>query len=202
MVYKMTAIGHIPIPGAVFLFPLSFALADVITEVYGYRVARQIVWSGIICGFIFCNAVKFVAEMPAPDFWHLQSQYHDVFHLILRAYTAVTMGNIVGAFINIYIISKWKIILRGKYFWIRSLCSTAVGELAFSIVGALVGFVGVEPSSQVIWLMFDGYVVKMVYAFVAIWPAILLAKILKRAENIDMYDYNVNYNPLKLSITD
>lgn len=202
MVYKMVAIGNIPIPGAVFLFPLSFSLADVITEVYGYRIARQILWSGIICGFIFCVAVKLVAGLPSPTFWHLKKEYDGVFGLILRAYSAVTLGNIIGSSINIYIISKWKIILHGKYFWIRSLCSTAIGEFAFSVVGALIGFAGVEPSSKILWLMLGGYSFKMIYAFIAIWPAVALAKLLKQAEGVDIYDYNVNYNLFKLSIND
>lgn len=200
MVYKMVSIGKMPVPGAVLLFPLSFSLADVITEVYGYKVARQILWSGIICGFIFCVAVKLVSAMPSPNFWHLQSEYKDVFGLVIRAYFAVTLGSLVGSFVNIYVVSKWKIILHGKHFWIRSICSTAIGELIFSIIGAIVGFVGVEPSSQIIWLITDGYLLKMLYASIAIWPAVILARLLKRLEGVDTYDIKTNYNPFKFSI--
>lgn len=200
MVYKMISIGNILVPGAIFLFPLSFAIADVITEVYGYKVARQVIWSGIICGLIFCFSLTIVSKLPPPDFWHLQKSYDDVFGLLLRAYSAVTLGNFAGLFINIYIISKWKIIMGGKYFWFRSLCSIAIGELIFSIVGAIVGFTGVEPSSKVLWLMFDGFAFKMAYALIALWPSVLLARILKHTENIDTYDRNINYNPFKFSV--
>lgn len=150
LVYKMVSIKDILETGAIFLFPLSYALSDVIAEVYGYKIARQIIWSSLICGFIFSAALEIVSQLPAASFWNLQSSYDAVFGSILRAYFALSIASIAGLFINIYVISKWKILLKGKYFWMRSLCSTGIGELVFTIIGGSISYIGVEPLSKII----------------------------------------------------
>ena len=200
MIYKMVEINGILEPGCIFLFPLSYAIADVITEVYGYKIARQIIWSALIAGCIFCIALKFVSALPPPAFWKKQNSYEIVFSHILRAYFATTIASLAGSFANIYIISRWKILMYGKYFWFRSLFSTGIGELFFSVIGGTLAYSGIEPWSKIVFLMLDGYLFKMIYAFIAVCPATLLVFCLKRAENIDIYDTNINYNPLSFSV--
>lgn len=199
MIYKMVRIHHILEPGAIFLFPLSYAIADIIAEVYGYRIARQIVWFALITGFIFCTILEVVANLPAPHFWHKQDDYQVVFSPLLRAYAATTIASLAGNFINIYTISKGKILMYGKYFWLRSLLSTGIGELVFSTLGGTLAYAGVEPWSKIIFLMLDGYLFKMGYAFLAVWPAYFAVSFLKKSEKIDIYDEGINYNPFKLN---
>jgi queuosine precursor transporter len=200
MVYKMVSLAHVLETGAIFLFPLSYALADVITEVYGYQVARQVVWTALICGFLYTSALEVVTYMPPAKFWHHEGAYQVVFGHMLRAYFSLAIATIIGAFVNIYIISKWKIFLKGRYFWLRSLGSTAIGELLFTIIGGALSYSGIEPFHQMFWLMFDGYMFKMIYAFIAVWPIALLAIMLKRIEKVDVFDNNINYNPFKLGV--
>ncbi len=200
MVYKMVSVHGVLETGAIFLFPLSYAIADVITEVYGYQIARQIVWVALICGFVFACSLQFVTDMPPAPFWHGNVSFQYVFGHILRAYSALTIASVVGNFINIYAISKWKIHLRGKYFWLRSLLSTGIGELTFTLIGGTIAYAGLEPWSKIVFLMMDGYLFKMIYAAIAVWPAYLIAMLLKQAEKTDVYDYGINYNPLKFSL--
>lgn len=200
MVYKMVFINGVLETGAIFLFPLSYAIADIITEVYGYRLARQITWIGLICGFIYAAALYFVTAMPSATFWHDNGSYQVVFGKILRAYFSLTLASIVGNFINIYIISKWKIYLEGKHFWLRSLISTCIAELSFTLIGGTLAYAGVQPWSKIIFLMLDGYLFKVLYALIAVWPAFLVATLLKRAEGTDVYDYDISYNPLKFGL--
>lgn len=200
VIYKMVDFHNILEPGAVFLFPLCYAVADIISEVYGYKVARQIVWFALIAGFIFVLALQSVALMPAPSFWHKQQDYNAVFSVLLRAYLATTVASLIGSFINIYIISRVKIIMNGKHFWARSLLSTGVGELTFSVIGGTLAYSGVIPWSKIVFLMLDGYLFKMTYAFIAVWPAVMIAGYLKKAEGVDVYDYKINYNPFSLGL--
>ncbi len=200
MVYKMVEWKHILEPGAIFMFPLSYAIADVIAEVYGYAAARQIVWFSMFVGFIYCISLKFVANLPPPSDWKGQEGYLLVFSPILRAYFAITIASVLGNFINIYIISKFKILMCGRHFWLRSILSTSIGELVFTIVGGTLAYTGIEPISKIPFLMLDGYIFKMIYAFIAVLPVVLLATWLKNTEKIDIYDRNVDYNPFKISI--
>lgn len=198
MIYKMTEWHNILEPGAIFLFPLCYAIADIIAEVYGYKIARQVVWCALLSGLVYSLALKWVALMPAPTFWNKEEAYKVVFSPILRAYFATTIASLLGGFINIYIISKFKIIMQGKHFWIRSLFSTGLGELTFSVIGGTLAYAGVEPWSKIVFLMLDGYMFKMLYAFIAVWPAVILTGYLKRVEHVDVYDYKVDYNPFKI----
>lgn len=195
LVYKIVSFHRIVESSAIFLFPFCYALSDVITEVYGYRIARQVVWAGIICGFIFCAALEIISRVPGAIFWHHNSSYEIVLGNVLRVYIAMTVASFVGNFLNIYIISKFKIIMHGKNFWLRSLFSTGIGELIFTLVGGTMVYAGVQPWSKIIFLMLDGYLFKMLYALIAVWPTVLIVMLLKKAEKTDAYDYNVNYNP-------
>jgi len=199
MIYKMVELHHILEPGAIFLFPLSYVVADIIAEVYGYRIARQIVWFALFSGFIFCVGVYFVALLPAPAYWHKQESYNIVFSPIIRAYFATTIASLAGNFANIYFISKWKVLAYGKYFWLRSLSSTAIGELIFSVVGGTCAYAGVVPWSKIVFLMLDGYLFKMAYALAAVWPAVVIVYFIKKSEKIDVYDADISYNPFRLS---
>lgn len=201
MIYKMVEIFHVLEPGAIFLFPLSYAVGDVLAEVYGYSVARQVIWFSLITGFISCLALNIVALMPAPPTWQKQINYYVVFSPILRAYLATTIASLAGSFLNIFAISKFKILMSGKNFWFRSLLSTAIGELVFSILGGFLAYVGVESWSRIPFLMLDGYIFKMAYAFLAVWPIVIITSWLKKSEQLDTYDYSINYNPFKLQNT-
>lgn len=200
MIYKMTQIHSILEPGCIFLFPLSYAVADIISEVYGYKIARQMVWFAFIAGFIFSFALWLVSRIPGPAFWHNQNSYTIVFSPILRAYFATTVASMVGNFINIYIISRWKVLMHGKHFWFRSLTSTGVGELTFSVIGGTIAYAGVEPWSKIIFLMLDGYLFKLLYAFIAVWPATFFVYQLKKSEGIDIYDEKIDYSPFRIRV--
>jgi len=200
MVYKIVHLGYILETAAIFLFPLSYALSDVITEVYGYAVARQIVWSSLLGGGIFCSMLTIINDIPDGGNLQAHNAYDIVFHPILRAYFALLIASLCGTMINIYVMSKWKIAMHGRHFWFRSLCSTAIGELVFTIVGSPLCYVGVEPISNMLKLASYGYTFKMLYALIAIIPITILTKILKVIENVDFYDYGINYNPFKIDI--
>jgi len=200
MVYKIVSVHHILETAAIFLFPLSYALGDVIAEVYGYKIARQVIWSSLACGFVFCVALEFIAKLPPATFWHSEEAYETVFGHLVRVYFALSVAGLCGSFINVYVISKWKILLKGRYFWMRSLCSTGIGEFAFTIIGSPLSYWGIQSFSKMFWLMLDGYLFKMLYAFIAVFPMVILVRILKVIEGIDVYDYGINYNPFKLEV--
>lgn len=197
--YKLIHLGPLLEPGATIIFPLTYLIGDVVTEVYGYDIARRLIWFGLFFEFIFAMLVKLVLFLPGASFWHFQQDYEIVLGSLPRFIFAGLVGDIASSFLNIYVISKYKIFMKGKYFWLRSIAATAVSEFALVVLTAYVAFTGKIPIPTMLKLFASAYGLEIIYAIIFVWPALWLVKLLKRLENIDAYDYRINYNPFKFS---
>lgn len=202
LIYKIISIGPFSASASTLVMPLWFVMGDVIAEVYGYKVARQIIWLAIFCQFVFVFVCSALISCESPLGWMHQEAYLQVFGKLPRVALASFLAIVTGAFINAYAISKWKILLHGKYFWLRSLGASAIGELVFTIVAYVTEFLGVVPVSQLLQLMLISYVIKLILNPILVIPSFLLVNMLKRLENIDIYDFNINFNPFKMTMTD
>lgn len=183
------------ISGCLFTFPLLYLYGDIIAEVYGYNEAKRLIWYTLISGFLFSISVSLVMDFPSPAFYNNTDAFKDVFGLSIKFIVIAVIAILAGSFTNAYIISKWKILIRGKYFWMRSLGSTAVGELLNSVIAFPLAFGGIIPSSKIVNMIVVAYVFKMLYASVAVYPASLIVTYLKNTKGIDVYDYDTNFNP-------
>jgi queuosine precursor transporter len=199
LAYRMVHLGPFLLPGGTLFFPLSYFLGDVIAEVYGYSFSRQLVWSAILCQLIAGAFITLVLHLPTPTYWHAEADFVLVLGNSLRYAFASTIGNFFGEFINVYLISKSKILLKGKHFWLRSLAATCIGEGTLTIVVFFITFVGITNTHHVIDLMLSAYTFKMLFSIIGVLPATFLVFFLKQAEGIDAYDHAINYNPFKLS---
>lgn len=195
LTYRLVVFGPFVLHGGSVIYPLSYILGDVITEVYGYKLSRQLIWISIICGFLFSFIAIIVIHLPAPGFWHNQKSFIQVLGHSLRFTTGGSIGVFVGSFVNIYIISKTKIYLHGKYFWLRGFFSSTFGEAIQSLIVVPFGFLGVVPLLKVITIMFTAFSFKMIYNLLAIGPANYLANYLKKREGIDIYDFDTKFTP-------
>lgn len=195
--YKLIGIGPILEPGATIIFPLTYLIGDIVTEVYGYEMAKRLIWYGLAAEFIFAFLIKGVLMLPGASFWHFQRSYDIVLGSLPRFVFAGLIGDLASSFLNAYVVSKTKIFMKGKYFWIRSIVATAISEFALVILTAFVAFTGKLPGWEMIKLFISAYGLEIVYAFVFVWPGWMLVKALKRWERIDAFDYDVSYNPFK-----
>jgi len=198
MSYKMVSFNNLfeINSGATFIFPITYALGDVVTEVYGYNMARKLIWLSLLLQFIFAILITIAIHLPSPDFWKGDAAYFAVFGSILRFVLAGTVANIISNFMNIYLVSKLKIPMEGKFFWFRSIISTLVSGFLLAAIIVTVGFSGKEINLIKTWIMFKStYLCEIIYAFLLVIPAALAARFLKRSENIDIYDYDTNFNP-------
>lgn len=197
--YKFLSFHHMLICASMLFFPVTYAVADIITEIYGYRIARQVLWVSIICGFFFATALEVIAYLPINPNGQTCHGFHMVFGHIFRVYTALTIASIIGNFFNIIIMSRIKVMLQGRLFWLRSFISTAAGEAIFTIIGGLMIYTGIKSWGVLINIMLTAYLFKMVYSFIIVWPSYVCVAILKKAENLDAYDIGISYNPFKMS---
>jgi uncharacterized integral membrane protein (TIGR00697 family) len=200
---KPVMIGPLLFPAAVVIFPISYIFGDVLTEVYGYARSRQVIWIGFGCNLLAVVAFSVGGWLPAAPFWaDNQTAYVAILGGTLRVLAASFVAYLVGEFLNSFVLAKMKIATQGRWLWTRTIGSTLVGQLADSAVFITAAFAGVWPSDQMLaavvtqWLLKSGYealVTPLTYAAVIF---------LKRAEREDYYDYQTDFNPLRMDISD
>jgi uncharacterized integral membrane protein (TIGR00697 family) len=145
LIYKIITIGPFSASASTLVIPIWFVMGDIIAEVYGYKIARRIIFIAIICQFIFAFVCGGLISLHAPFGWAHQQAYDQVLGKLPRVAFASFLAIMTGAIINVYAISKWKILLRGKYFWLRSLGASVIGELVFTVIAYSTEFFDVVP---------------------------------------------------------
>lgn len=136
-------------------------------------------------------------NLKSPLFMHNQIEFNHTLGNMLRFVISGIIANIVSNFLNVYLISKWKILMKGKHFWLRSVASTALSELMLNIITGTLAFAGTLTLGHVGNIILSGYLLEIFYAFIFVWPGWVLILYLKKKEHIDVYDYNTNYNPFR-----
>jgi len=202
LVYKIIEIHEFIITAGALLTPVWYFLGDVIAEVYGYKISRRLIWFGLICECVFVLLCSSLIHLPSPGYWHQQEAYNIVLSGLPRIFIGSIVGTILGTFINVYLVTKWKILMKGKYFWLRGLGANVIGQLIFSSATALIDLLGVIPVADIIKVILSAYLIKITIVPILAIPSAFLASYLKKVEGIDTYDYTTNFNPFKLDLAD
>ena len=197
---RLTFIGGFLEPGGIFFFPLAFPILDIMGEVYGYSYPRFFIWIGAVCELMFACAVTTVAHLPHPDYFVNAESYKIVLDPTLRFVFSSLVGTIIGEFINVYLLAKWKIKLKGKLYIFRCIATTAIGQAALTIIVDIFAYLGKINIDSLVWMMFCGFVCKMIYAILLVFPSWIIVKHLRKVEKVDYFDINTNFNPFKLSL--
>ncbi|MBA2653359.1 MAG: queuosine precursor transporter [Tatlockia sp.] len=199
---RITQVGSMLVPGGIFVFPLTFCICDIVGEVYGYAYPRLFIWIGVLAELVFSLILITVSHLPAPQFFHHTEAYEIVFDPTIRYVGAGLAGLVVGEVTNIYLLAKWKIFLKGKFFIFRSLLSTAFGQALLTVIVDILNYLGKMTDHSLGWMMVCGYFWKMCSALVMAFPAWLVVRYLKKVEHVDHYDFHTNFNPFLLSLDD
>lgn len=189
---------HFTFDGGTLLFPFSYIFADILTEVYGYRYSRRVIWTGFAGLLLMALVIWLVGIIPADPMWNLQSSYQNLLMTAPRIALASIVAYFAGEFTNSYILSRMKIWTKGKYLWTRTIGSTLVGELIDSVLFVVIAFAGVWENALVIQVLVSNYIFKTLYEIAATPLTYKAVKWLKKREAEDHYDYEVNYNPFRL----
>ncbi len=184
------------LPAAIVIFPISYIFGDVLTEVYGYRQARRVIWLGFICNLIAVVAIWVGQLLPPASFWDGQAAYERILGYTPRLLGASFLAYLVGEFANSYILAKMKLLTKGRWLWSRTIGSTVVGEGLDSFVFMTLAFVGTIPFQSLGAAILTQWFVKVAYEVVATPVTYLVVGFLKRREGIDSYDYKTKFNPL------
>jgi uncharacterized integral membrane protein (TIGR00697 family) len=177
---------------------MSYIFGDVLTEVYGYRQARRVIWLGFFCNLIAVVAIWLGQVLPPASFWEGQAAYERILGYAPRLLMASFLAYLVGEFANSFVLAKMKIATKGRWLWTRTIGSTLVGEGLDSLVFMTIAFVGTIPMMALGTAIITQWLAKSVYE-AAVTPLTYAAvNFLKRKEGMDVYDYDTRFNPLLL----
>ena len=182
--------------GGTFTSPFIFLMDGVIAEIYGYKIAQCIIFSGFFSQIIFTVVCQAVVVAPYPSFFTEKSAYSYILGVsLLRIGISGFTAYIVANLLNSYIISKWKVLLKGRYFWLRSFCSSAFTEAVYSCIAIFMMELNAIPLHKVMKLIIISYLIKALYSLVFALPASFFVTYIKKATGIDVYDLPKKFTP-------
>jgi uncharacterized integral membrane protein (TIGR00697 family) len=176
--------------------PFWFIFSDVITEVYGFTLARKIFFNAMLCELFFICITRLLVELPSPEHYAQQAIYDNVTSSLIRIYFCQAIAIFFAWYLNAFFITHWKILLHGKYFTLRSIGASGVGEIVFSIISVSLIMLGSVPQKELFEIVFGSCLLKLMMTILFAYPASFLAIFLKKSENIDAYE-SINFNPFK-----
>ena len=187
--------------GGTLLFPLSYIFGDILTEVYGYKRSRRVIWTGFFCLALSAGVFALIRLLPGESTW--QGYAGDAAYAAILG--GMSSGGIVfgslagfwsGEFTNSFTLAKMKVWTNGRHLWARTIGSTLVGELVDSAVFVVVASLfGVFPWSLFLTLVLTNYLFKCAVEAAMTPVTYALVNRLKKQEGEDFYDHETNFNP-------
>ena len=195
---KLIVVGGVVLTAGIVLFPISYVLGDVLTEVWGYGAARRVIWLGFACNALMVTAVWLGGQLPPAPFWKGDAAYAEILGQTPRIVVASFVAYLAGEFANSFVLAKLKIATRGRWLWMRTIGSTIVGQALDSGVFVSLAFAGTVPSGVLARLIAGQWLFKVLYEAAATPLTYAAVAWLKAREGVDAYDYETDFNPVRL----
>lgn len=192
---KLIVIGPLILPAGVVIFPVSYILGDILTEVYGYRYARRAIWLGFASNLITVLAIQLAGILPAPAFWQGEQAFETILGFTPRLLVASFVAYLVGEFANSSLLAKMKVWTQGRHLWARTIGSTIVGQGLDSLIFITIAFGGQMAVSGLLATVLSQWLFKSLYEVIVTPLTYLIVNKLKEVEGVDPYDSETNLNP-------
>ncbi|MBO8472201.1 MAG: queuosine precursor transporter [Bacteroidetes bacterium] len=196
---KVIALGPFAVTAGMLVFPLSYIINDCIAEVWGFKKARLIIWMGFLMNFMVVALGQIAVMIPAAPFWEGEESFNFVFGLAPRIAAASLVAFLVGSFLNAYVMSRMKLLSKGRHFSLRAVVSTLAGESADSVIFFPIAFAGLMPAGELLKMMAVQAVLKTVYEILVLPVTVRVVKYMKRVTGNDAFDSDISYNILKIN---
>jgi uncharacterized integral membrane protein (TIGR00697 family) len=192
---KLIDLWGFPVSVTVLFFPITYIFADILTEVYGYALARRALWivlfSSITAGFCY----QIAALWPPSSQFSSNDAYRAVLLQVPRTLIGGWLAVFAGEISNNFVLAKLKVATSGKYLWLRTISSTIVGQLVNTAIFYVVALGGILPTTVLIQAILVGWVAKTLVEVVFTPFTYFVVTQLKRIEGIDFYDRTTDFNP-------
>jgi len=196
---KIVALGPFDFDGGTLIFPLSYIFGDILTEVYGYKRTRKIIWLGMLMSVAMALTFMLVNALPAA----VEGANSEAFDTVLGWTPRIVLGSVVayffGEFSNSYLMAKIKIWMKGRLLFVRTISSTVIGQGLDTIIFVLIAFYGVLPNDLLIAIVISNYIFKVGVEVLFTPFTYMIVYLLKSSEETDVYDKNTNFNPFRLN---
>jgi uncharacterized integral membrane protein (TIGR00697 family) len=188
--------------GGTLLFPLSYVFGDVLTEVYGFRASRRVIWTGFAALGLSALVFFVLRLLPGEGAWETYAG-SAAYDAILGGMSsggiviASLLGYWVGEFSNSVVLSKVKVLMNGRLLWVRTISSTLVGEFLDSLIFVLVASIaGVFGWELFLSLVLTNYLLKCAVEALMTPFTYAAVRLLKKNEGVDIYDVGISYKPV------
>ncbi len=197
---KIIMIGPWSSPAGVLIFPLAYIINDVMVEVWGYAKTRLIIWAGFGVNLLAAIFFALAITIPSAPFYESQDAFQTIIGSSVRMVVASLSAYLIGSFLNAMVMSKVKVLSKGRGFSLRAIASTLVGEGADSIIFMSIAFFGTYSISVVIGMILTQALLKTAYEIIVLPLTIWVVRKVKEIEGLDTFDQDISYNPFKLKI--
>ena len=188
------------LPASIIIFPVSYIIGDVLTEVYGYRIARGVIWLGFIANLLVALALWLATIIPGAFFWSQESQdsYSSILGQVPGILAASFIAYLVGEFSNSTVLSLLKFWMKGKLLFVRTIGSTVVGQGLDSFIFIFIAFgvFGDWSGAALLGAALAQWIIKILYEALATPLTYWVVNRMKRREGIDVTDPPGSLNPL------
>jgi len=195
---KLVQAGGLTLTAGIVIFPVSYIVADVLTEVWGYAATRKVIWLGFACNALMVVAIWVGGALPPAPFWTGQAAYEEILGQTPRLLGASLVAYLIGEFANAYVLARLKIATAGRWLWVRTIGSTIVGEGLDSLVFVALAFTGTVATGALVMIFINQWLIKVVYEALATPLTYAAVGWLKAREHLDVFDADTDFNPLRL----
>lgn len=185
---KLFQFGPATFTAGILVFPISYIFGDILTEVYGFRRARRVIIMGLVAN-LFMSAVLWISiKLPPATGWNLQHEFESIHSLVPRIVIGSIIAYYFGEISNSLILSRLKILTKGRYLWLRTVSSTLVGQFIDTTLFVLIAFTGVLPTGTILSAILSAWLFKVLYEFCATPLTYMIVRKLKSLEGVDHFD--------------
>lgn len=177
--YKIVIFGKELYCASVLIFPLLFPFSDALSEIYGSKIAKSLIWYTVVCEIMFVSLTNAAIHLPSPSTWHHQAEYNFLVGGYIHILFANVSAMIISFYLNITLLNKWRILLKGKYYYLRSIGAIAAGEVSYTIISNIIAYFGVLHWGEITNIIISDYFFKMIYSLIIAYPAALFVSYIK-----------------------
>jgi len=196
---KLVDLAGLIVPAGIVIFPLSYVCGDVLTEVYGFRRARQVIWLGFACNLLAVIAIWAAQALPGAAVWEAQAAYERILGFTPRLLAASFCAYLVGELANAFVLARLKVLTEGRLLWTRTIGSTVVGQGLDSAIFVALAFWGILPPAALLLTIATQWLIKVAYETLVTPLTYAVVGFLKRQEGQDVFDRDLGLREAVLS---